>query len=544
MEILSTENVTFRYPGSPQYVLEDINFSIHKGDFAILCGPSGSGKSTLLRMFKQELLPHGECSGSFFYKGNSLQDMDRLTVAKEIGMVFQDPDNQIVMEHVMDELLFGMENMGYPTDVMRRKVAEMVHFFGLQDLLETRTDELSGGQKQLINLASVLLLDPNILLLDEPTAQLDPIAAKEFIHLLKRLNDEFGITILIVEHRLEELFSLANRVILLDKGRLVFDTSPRDAVSHMYTSMRHFLPSAALVYLDHSEERRQEKIPLSVREAKKWVVNANLSFVQKKEKLLPEQEPFVELRKIDYQYSKHSEPVLKNLSFSVNRGEWMSLVGANGTGKTTVLKLIGGLLKPQHGYIKYSGRKVKQIDQEEIGYLPQNPKTFFLHDTLFDEYRQIAKANQKNVEAIDSLVRKFQLRELLTRHPYDLSGGEMQKAALVGILLGEPSLLLVDEPTKGMDPDFKAEFGELMQELVNEGLTVIMVTHDIEFAAHYSTRCSMIFRGDITVSEQTQSFFRENTYYTTAINRITREGSGLSPVTLEEAMLLLQKNGI
>ncbi|SES66254.1 energy-coupling factor transport system ATP-binding protein [Oceanobacillus limi] len=539
MEILSAQNVTFSYPDATESVLDDIHFTIQEGDFVLLCGPSGSGKSTLLRLLKEEIAPHGNLGGNIYYRGSMIKEQDRFLLAKEIGMVFQDPENQIVMERVMDELLFGMENMGYTTDKMRKKVAEMVHFFGLNDLVNKKTAELSGGQKQLINLASVLLLEPKLLLLDEPTAQLDPIAAKEFIHLLERLNDEFGITILVVEHRMEELFSVANRVMLLDKGHLVVDQSPRKAAHQMYPEFQSFLPSTALCYMGISQQAtKPDQIPLTVKEAKQWISTQELKQPTQGHGTIVEKSPLIELKAIDFQYTKHSTPVLYNLSFSINKGEWMALVGANGTGKTTLLKLIGGLIKPQHGTMKYNGKKVKNIDPQQIGYLPQNPRIFFLHDTLKEEYQEIARKHQKREEEVQSLLEIFQLADLLDRHPYDLSGGELQKAALVGILLGNPSILLIDEPTKGMDPSFKKEFGLLVQGLVEEGLTVIMVTHDIEFAASYATRCSMLFQGDITVTEPTKQFFQENTYYTTMMNRITRDFHTPALVTLEEAMLL------
>ncbi|MFD2042935.1 ABC transporter ATP-binding protein [Ornithinibacillus salinisoli] len=538
MEILSAKNITFNYAGSQHKVLDGVEFSVEKGDFLLVCGPSGSGKSTLLRLLKEDVAPHGKLNGSILYNGAPINEYDRLKVTQEIGMVFQDPENQIVMELVLDELLFGMENMGFTTEQMRKKLAEMVHFFGLSDLVGKKTDKLSGGQKQLINLASVLLLEPTILLLDEPTAQLDPIAAKEFIYSLKRLNEEFGITVIMVEHRLEELFAIANRVIVLDEGKIVVDSDPKEAIYRMHANMRHYLPSTALLYLDISNDFQQEKIPLSVKATKQWLSTQNIAFSQGQDETLPYKEPLVELKGIDYQYSKHEAPVLYNLSFSINRGEWMALVGANGTGKTTLLNIFGGMIKPQHGSITYNGKKVRKIDSTQIGYLPQNPKIFFVQDTVRKEYQQIALTYQKKEKEITYLVEKFQLNDLLDRHPYDLSGGELQKAALVGILLSKPSLLLVDEPTKGMDPDFKKEFGTLMQGLVADGLTILMVTHDIEFAASYTTRCSMIFQGNITVTEPTKQFFRGNTYYTTAMNRIMRDIQALPPVTLEEAVPL------
>ncbi|WP_163971599.1 ABC transporter ATP-binding protein [Oceanobacillus halotolerans] len=535
MEILSAKGVNFTYADASESVLNEINFTIYKGDFVVFCGPSGSGKSTLLRLIKKEIAPYGDKQGTFFYQKKSIEEHDPLYIAKEIGMVFQDPENQIVMDNVMDELLFGMENVGFSTTEMRKKVAEMVHFFGLNHLVNKKTSELSGGEKQLINLASILLLNPKLILLDEPTAQLDPIASKEFIHFLQRINDEFGITIIIVEHRLEELFAVSNRVMMLDNGKITVDTEPRHAVGKLHHNMRNFLPTTALVYLDFNPDICLDEIPITVKESRQWLLNQKISGKQLEPTRLAKGNPLVELKEIDYQYTKHTPPVLQNLSFTVNHGEWMAIVGANGTGKSTLLKIIGNILKPQHGYIKLNGKKVKQLDPTIIGYLPQNPKVYFLQDSLIKEYRQIVQKQPKKEKDIDYLLEKFQIQHLKNRHPYDLSGGELQKAALIGILLTNPSLLLIDEPTKGMDPDFKDEFGELITDLVEEGLTVIMVTHDIEFAAKHTTKCSMLFQGNITVTENTREFFLENAYYTTAISRITRDSHVPSAVTLEEA---------
>lgn len=538
MEILSAENVSFTYPGYSAKALDNVSFTIHKGDFTLLCGPSGSGKSTLLKLIKPGIAPHGKQMGEITYKQTEIKAYDSIQLTKEIGMVFQDPENQIVMDHVLDELLFGMENLGFPTVEMRKKVAEIVHFFGLTELMHKKTIDLSGGEKQLLNLASVLLLEPEVLLLDEPTAQLDPIAAKEFIQMLKRLNDEFGITIVVVEHRLDELFSMSNRVILLENGKVVIDSTPKNVIKCMYSNMRRFLPAQALLYLDFEADATVETIPLTVREARQWLSKRKISVHPSSRLNVNPHEPYVELKQIDFQYTKNGRPILDNASISVMKGEWLAIVGANGTGKTTLLKIIGGLLKPQHGRIRFNGKHVKKLERKQIGYLPQNPRLFFLEDSLIREYERIAENHHKTRGDIDRLLEAFQMKHLLDRHPYDLSGGELQKAALIGILLGSPTILLMDEPTKGMDPEFKHTFGTLIRRIQNKGITVIMVTHDVEFAANYATRCSMLFQGEITVIENTWNFFQGNRYYTTIVNRICRNSHVPPTVTLEEARYL------
>ncbi|WP_275887839.1 ABC transporter ATP-binding protein [Bacillus sp. P14.5] len=378
MEILSAHNLSFTYPEEAEKALSDISISVQQGEFVVLCGPSGSGKSTLLRLFKPEIAPHGKVEGSLFFQERLLEDLDLRMKAKDLGMVFQDPENQIAMDNVMEELIFGMENLGFTTEQMRKKVAEMANFFGLNHLLHKRTDELSGGQKQLVNLAAVLLLDPKVLLLDEPTAQLDPIAAKEFIHMLQRLNEEFGITIVIVEHRLDELFTVANRVIMLENGELLHDMTPVEIVQALrnHEIMRNFLPSTALLYLDFHLGRLTENVPLNVKETRQWLQDQKIQCSEPLEETNVNHSPLLELNEIDFQYDKHTAPVLHNLNLTIFEGEWLAIVGANGTGKSTLLKVIGGILKFQHGWMRFNGKKVKKRFPEQVSYLPQNPKVF------------------------------------------------------------------------------------------------------------------------------------------------------------------------
>ncbi|RIU91110.1 ABC transporter ATP-binding protein [Oceanobacillus picturae] len=536
MEILSAKSISFTYPLEENPALREVDFHVHKGEFVVLCGASGSGKSTLLHLVKQEIAPHGKLEGSIFYNGTQLEKND--TPPDDIGIVFQDPENQIVMDNVMEELLFGMENKGYQTEDMRKKVAEMTHYFGLTHLLDKKTSELSGGEKQKVNLVSVLLLEPDLLLLDEPTAQLDPIAAKEFIQTLTQLNREFGITILMVEHRLEELFAAADRVLVLEGGVKKVDAPPREAVAmlHAHPILNYFLPSASRLFLHFQPEVDLESIPVNVKEGRDWLLANNITADSDME-VEQEATPLFTLKEIDFQYNKDTAPVLHNLSLSVNKGELLAILGANGTGKSTLLKVMAGILRPQHGKVLYDGKKQKKHEKMAIRYLPQNPALYFLEDTLMAEYRQIVKKHQReNGEAIiHTLLDTFGLKGFAERHPADLSGGELQKAALLGTLLEDPKILLIDEPTKGLDPYSKRVLGTLLEDLRKQGLTIVMVTHDVEFAANYATRCSMLFQGDVSVVEGTRAFFKGNTYYTTVMNRMTRKSAAPLAVTLEEA---------
>lgn len=535
MAIITAENLTFVYPNSKNPVLTDIQFSVEEGEFIVLCGASGSGKSTLLRLLKHELDLHGKRKGKILYQGIPLEEHDPFTLAKEIGIVFQDPDNQIVMNTVKEELLFGMENLSYPTNEMRKKLAEIVHFFDLNEHLNRNVNTLSGGEKQLVNLASVLLLEPRLLLLDEPTAQLDPIAAKGFIDVLQQLNDEFGITIIIVEHRLNELFSIADRLIYLEDGKIAIDEKTRKAILLMQRKGYAFLPEATKLFLTMNGSH--PVIPINVKEAKEWLKHEEVSDSPQTEakRQNRKKEPLLKLQGIDFRYTQDSKPILHDLSLTVYKHEWLAIFGGNGAGKSTLLKTIARLLDPQHGKMMYKGKRLKKISPECIGYLPQQVKYFFLHETLGNEYEALGQQYGKSDEEIHNLVESFHLEHLLKRHPYDLSGGELQRAALVGILLKKPELLLLDEPTKGMDPAFKTEFAQMMEKVGQLGVTIIMVTHDIEFAAKHATRCAMLFEGDMAVVEDTKTFFQDNHYYTTMVHRITKDSHVPPVITVEEA---------
>lgn len=541
MAFLEAKHVSFTYPDEKKRVVNDLSFTIQQGEFIVLCGPSGSGKSTLLRLIKREIAPHGTIEGEFFLEGQALSTASAEQMAHNIGMVFQDPENQIVMDNVLQELIFGLENMGASTEEMRKRVAEIVHFFGLEGLLNRKTHELSGGQKQLVNLASVLLLEPKLLLLDEPTSQLDPVAAREFIGMLQTMNEEFGITVIIAEHRLEELFGIADRTIVLVEGEIAAFDHPRKVISRLAQNRNHplypYLPSPARLYIEHSKVIQNELIPLSVKEGKNWLKKHKFEAATVPNIAKRFSEELLKLKDIDFQYDKDTAKILDRLSLTVYQGEWLSIVGANGTGKSTLLKIMAGLEKAQRGSVYYQGKKRKRQLPTEIGYLPQNPKLFFVQDTIESEWLEIIKLQQleEGKAEIERLADVFQLHHIKHHHPYDVSGGEMQKAALAGVLLAKPKLLLVDEPTKGLDPEAKLRFGDLLKTLQNEGLTIVMVTHDIEFAAKYATRCAMMFQGAITTAAASKDFFQGNAFYTTVLNRMTRGSDVPSVLTVEEA---------
>lgn len=551
MEIIKLKGLTFQYPDMDERVLDKVSIDVVEGEFVVVCGPSGCGKTTLLRLLKKELAPFGKISGDVMYAGKLLNDWDERTLIEDIGFVFQDPENQIVMDEVMQEIVFGMENLGHSNFEMRKRVAEMVHFFGMESLLKEKPSELSGGQKQMLNLLSVLLLKPKVLLLDEPTSQLDPVAAKDLIIMLERLNKEMGMTIIIVEHRLEDLFSIADRVLMMESGKVVYEGRNREVINAVYSNNDEqfisYLPSVSQLYLAKEQHPLKTEIPLNVKDSKAWLATLpefkeDLQ-VQDVEESKVSKDVLLSIQNAYFQYTRLTPIILRNLSLEISQGEYFALVGGNGSGKTTLLKMCIGMIKAQRGTAKFAGQnvhKMKGADLSDVmAYLPQNPQTYFVADTIEKEMQSVINRHEihNGSDKIEDMLNDFAISHLRNRHPYDCSGGEMQRAALACMLLGNPEILFIDEPTKGLDPITKNKLAKIFKDLNDKGLTIVMVTHDIEFAAKHVSRCAMMFDGEITVDGSPEHLFKGNYFYTTAINRATRMSNVSESLTLEEALL-------
>lgn len=532
MEILQIKNLSFTYPKANQKALDSINISVKKGEFVLVCGASGCGKTTLLRLLKNEIAPFGEKHGEIIYNGTSLESLDKRKSACEIGFVGQNPDEQIVTDKVWHELAFGLENAGVEQSVIRRRVGEMANFFGIHNWYHSKTDELSGGQKQLLNLASVMVMQPKILLLDEPTSQLDPIAAADFISTLRKLNREFGLTVILVEHRLEEVFPIVDRVVTMENGGVLFCDTPREVSKKMKGHpLEAGLPGAVRIFnrLDISAE-----CPLTVREGKLFLeehFSDKSGRVVDKESLAP-RETILEAKGLRFRYEKKLPDVINELELKVGRGEILSVLGGNGSGKTTMLNILAGLDKPYKGKVKLNGKKISEykggsLYRHSLAVLPQNPKTVFLKDRVYEDFCEMLEVmgvpDSEHKSRINTAASRFGVEKLLDKHPYDLSGGEQQKCALCKLLLTEPQILLLDEPTKGFDAASKLILSDLLFDLRKEGRTVLIVTHDVEFAASVSDRCALFFDGKIISEGTPNSFFSENNFYTTAASRISRE---------------------
>ena len=554
MEILQIENLSFSYPQTEKKAVDNVDLTLNAGDFALLCGESGCGKSTLLKLIKRQLAPFGEKSGKIKLSGVPQEELDEREEVRRIGFVMQDPESQIVTDTVWHELAFGLENLGEPTQVIRRRVAEMASYFGIEAWFYKKPTELSGGQKQLLNLASVMAMQPEILLLDEPTAQLDPIAAADFIGTVKKLNRELGLTVLMVEHRLEEVFPLADRVLIMQNGKLCFDAPPQNAgeffESYPNHPMRASLPCAMRIFSALGEKGES---PLTVRQGRRFISENYKNDINTLEITRQEQnsETLLELKELWFRYKKELPDVLKGVCFKIKKAEHFCILGGNGAGKSTMLSVAAGLLKPYRGKVILNGKPIERLSKSElykknIALLPQDPKSVFTENSLLEDMRAFGKTmeiseNELNGR-ISEITEMLGLGQLLDSHPLDMSGGEQQKAALAKLLLSEPQVLLLDEPTKGIDAFSKQTLIDIIINLKKKGVTVVTVTHDVEFAAAAADRCGMFFSGELMSVDAPESFFAENSFYTTAANRIAR-GYFNNAVLCEHIVELCRMNG-
>lgn len=547
MEILSIKDLTFSYPNKENFALQNVNLSINSGDFVVVCGQSGSGKTTLLRMLKKEIAPHGEKQGAVYYKGEDVEKLDDKISAQKIGFVFQKPDQQIVTDKVWHELAFGLESLGYDSDYIRLRVGEMANYFGITSLFRKKTTELSGGQKQLMNLASVMAMSPDVIILDEPTSQLDPITANDFITTLKKINDELGLTVIIIEHRLQEVFPIADKVAVMEDGKVICYDTPRNVCEKLSNHpMSQGFPSAVRIW---QKSGGKGNCPLTVKEGRNFI---NLNFSERKLSLrntIPNTEDIITLKDVFFRYEKGGNDILSGTNLSIKKGEHFCILGGNGSGKTTTLKILAGLLKPYRGKViidnnKMTKKTTADFNRLGVAMLPQNPESVFLKSRVIDDYTELCKI--KGIEKsdyedkINSVAEKLGIKDLLENHPYDLSGGEIQKCALGKVLISEPKILLLDEPTKGVDAYSKIALSKILQEIKFEGVTIITVTHDVEFASIVADRCGLFFDGEVLSSLVPQEFFSKNNFYTTASSRISCDKFA-NAVTVDDVVSLIKE---
>ena len=542
MEILSCENVAFKYNESTDYAISDCTFSVKKGEKIMLCGASGSGKSTLLRLLKRELSPRGELSGNITLMGKDRSELSDRESAEKIGFVMQNPDSQTVCDKVSAELAFGLESFGVKSGEIQSRVGEMAAFFGIEPLYDRDISTLSGGQKQLVALCSVMATDPDILLLDEPTAQLDPVAARELLGILDRLNKEMGVTIIIAEHDPEELFDSCDKILYLANGKTEFFGTPALTAKYFVeNALEGFLSETAKVFA-----RLCDDLPLNVRQGRAKLEKLGVTDIPKQAVNDTERaEPYaLQCKNLWQRYEKNSPDILKGCDLGIRKGESYGLLGSNGGGKSTLLRVICGLCKPYMGTVSLFGKKQKaykngSLFHEMLAFLPQEPVTMFVKESVREDLLQSG-----DKVTVENVSQRMGIEHLLDRHPWDLSGGEIQKCAFAKILLADPKIIVLDECTKGMDSFAKKALGDILLDLKDEGRTILLVTHDLEFAAQYCDRCGLLFDGKIVAEDNAVEFFSQNRFYTTAAARLTRGFfSGAVTSTAVRERLAMVKRG-
>ena len=544
MVLYELEGVTYGYPLTKGYAVKDVNLHIEHGETIIITGPSGCGKSTLLRALVG-IVPRfygGTMTGCVRLCGRGVPDLHPGKVSREVGLVGQNPEKQIVMTTVERELAFGMENTAVSPSEMRRRMAEVLDFLGISHLRSRATYSLSGGEKQLVVLAAVLTMLPSVLLLDEPFSQVDPVAADRLLQVILRLNREWGITVIAAEQRLDRCVSDFNRIIFMDRGEVKVDISPREFVCWAAAHYPYVVPTVpkffSAVYPNLGE------LPLSVREGKKVLgllglyKGAAAPGPGELKAGTPGDRPILEVKRLSFGYSRE-EDALRGVSFNLFPGHFLGILGHNGAGKSTLLKAVSRLVKPQQGDIRIEGESILKTAPEElagrVGYLSQDPSDYLCHDTVGEEitYTLNKLGLPVSVYAEDA-ARRLDIAHLMDCNPIDLSAGERQRVALASVLACRPKLLLLDEPTRGIDMQLRQVMGEVLRDITLSGAAVVVVTHDVDFVAQFASHAAVMFQGEIAVFCSKHRVLAEGFYYTSQINRLFRD-LDTRIVTIEDA---------
>lgn len=542
MALLQFENVGVQY--AQKTILQRVNLNIEKGSFTTIFGPSGSGKSTLLNQLRPTL--NSEQTGHIYYEGKDILTLSVKERLCTIGFIEQRPSAQLVAEDVWHELAFNLENIGLSTTEMKIRIGEIANFFGIQHWFRQKIATLSGGQQQLLNLAATLVLHPKILVLDEPSSQLDPLAAKQLMDLLSRINQELGMTIIVVEHRLEDILPYTTHCVFINDGEVVLSAERDEFFQQFYRLKKDwflYLPASVQLSLVLQPD---ETPAFTVTHAKKRLENIHCHRIERLKNNV-NREILYELKDIAFRYGRLEKDVLRNVNLCLKKGEIYTLIGGNGSGKSTLLKVMANHLKPYQGKTFYASQRMKftkDVYKKIIGYLPQDPLLIFLEQTVQKDYEIFCKRHGyttlETAEKIDKVVNQLNIMHLLTHHPEDLSGGEQQLAAIGKLLLYEPTILLLDEPTKGLDPHIKVQFIKMLQELQQMNITIFIVTHDIEFAASVSDRCALFFDGEILVDAPPAELFTKHQFYTTTAHKIAQEKSPEVILTTELLKIIEQ----
>lgn len=539
MEILKVKDLSFKYPGQTMEAVRNVSFSLEKGEILCVCGETGSGKTSFLRMLKRELTPLGEGTGVIFFKEKSIDELSQAESACSIGFVMQRAEQQLVTDTVWHELAFGLENLGLSQNEIAGRVAEISTYLGIEEWYDKRVDCLSGGQKQLLNLASVMVMNPEVLILDEPTSELDPIASAEFVSTLRKLNRELMLTIIISEHRLEDIIPICDKLLVMEEGAVSFFGKPKQVIENLGRNhkLSSAMPVASRIF---NELEGSGECPIDIIEGRRYIAgnyNTAVNEVTDKE-YQNSKKKVLELKNVFFRYERNLSDVLCGVELTVYEGEVFCLLGGNGAGKSTTLGCIAGIRRFYEGRINLFDKKVSDykngsLYKNMVSMLPQDVQTVFLKNIVSEELEEVGFVSSEF---------PISLEGLMDKHPYDLSGGEQQLVALAKVLAGKPRILLLDEPTKGVDSGIKEIFVDIISKLKHEGVTVVMVSHDMEFAAKVADRCALMFRGEVVSVAETKAFFSNNNFYTTAARRLSR-GIFVNTVTDEQIISLCLLNG-
>ena len=537
MALIEFNNYTFTYSGSDTPALKAIKLEIEEGAFVLICGHTGCGKTTLVKQLIPAIAPYGNATGTIFYDGKNINGYSDRDIALSFGYVGQNPTDQTVTDKVWHELAFGMENRGMPQDIMERRIAEICEFFGLQGSLHRAVDTLSGGELQMLHLAAVMVMEPRVLILDEPTAQLDPLAARNLFDMVKRVNAELGTTIIVVEHHLEEAYGMADTAVAMDRACINTSGTPKEVAREM--GFNEGLPSA--LRIAKAVDGDDNNLPLTVAEGQRWLYRKwkeiGDGFLSAKHVKGTgavthsySDTPIIKMTDVAFTYDKINA-VLSDCSLEIRRGEIFALMGGNGTGKSTLLKLLCADINHVYGRIEILGKKINNVKDAPLGYrqmvyMPQEAKALITEITVEEELQEalygINISSEEKKEKVSSMLDTIGLDDYKRYHPYDLSSGQQQRLALGKLLLLEPRIILMDEPTKGIDFEGKKQFAEIIKRLSGEGVTILMASHDIEFCARYTDRCGLMHDGRVVAAMDRREFFAGNSFFTTAANRIAR----------------------
>ena len=523
--LLSVGNLTFTYPGVSRPALQEVGFQVEQGEFVLLLGGTGSGKTTLLKLIKQLIAPFGARTGEIRLAGEEVSRMAKKRLAGEVGYLFQHTQDQLCMPTPLEEMAFGLRQLGVEPAAISRRCGELSCYFGMESWLDAPMEQLSGGQRQLTALASVLAADPALLLLDEPTAQLDPVHSRSFLEQLLRLHRENNMTVLAALHQPDSIFFQADRVLVLEQGRLLFSGSPQDAADYLGKQGHPLfaaLPAGCRVMQTLGHPPSQGEQPLPEKDF------ARLSAAPLP--VHPSGRPLLKLKQVTAGYPGQSRPVLREVDLTLSAGEIFVLLGANGCGKTTLLKAVAGLVPLLSGSIRLEGEKSslwRPTAFAQAGYLPQDPMELFDADRLDEDLYSYGKSRGLGPDQVEQWLEQplfSPLKQVWTQNPLDLSGGQRQLAALAKLMLKRPKLLLLDEPGKGLDAAASARLGERLTALAQEGMAILISCHDPDFAARYGHRCGFLFHGELLPPQPPEPFFAGNRFYLTSLQQYLPTG--------------------